>query len=147
MRPAPGGIQRGGDVARGGVLLDAVEDEDFQTGRAQRGGGALRMAGRPQAGVGDEQRPRAAEFARNLAEAGEGADAEDDARGRMVVQRGQRRGGRCRLARRRTVGWSRLPACGDPSGSGGYPGRLGGQSAPGRATRRGEITYCTTRRA
>ncbi len=79
MRPARANSSAGGDVARGRVLLDGVEDDDFQTGLAQRRRRALRVAGRPQAGVGDEQRPRPAQLARQFAEAVQDADAEDDA--------------------------------------------------------------------
>jgi len=56
------------DVAVSRVLLDAVEQEDFQASFPQRGDGALRVAGLLQAGVGDEEGARVAQLAGQLAE-------------------------------------------------------------------------------
>ena len=94
-RPAPASTCR---VV--GFSSTPSKTNDLQAGLAQRRQGALRMAGRLQAGVGDEQDAPAAQLARQLAQAGERAGPEDDARQRVVVERRQapRRG--CRLARR-----------------------------------------------
>ena len=90
MLMLPGEVQAGLDVPGGRVLLDAVEDEDFQPGVAQRGQRPLRMAGRLQAGIGDQQHALAAQFARQFAEPAQRARPEDHARQRLKVERRQR---------------------------------------------------------
>ena len=102
------------------------------------------MAGRPQAGVGDEQHAFAAELARQFAQAVDGADAEHD-RACPDGKSSAGRPGRGLAARTpRERGMRKLPAFDGSSGSGGYPGRSVG--CPLRATQarsRREV-HCTT---
>jgi hypothetical protein len=78
------------DVAAGGILFDFVKDEDLQPRVAQRLFGALRMAGRFQAVIGDQEDSGRPELASEIAELLQATGAVDDARRRMEVERLQR---------------------------------------------------------
>src|SRR5262249_15830033 len=78
------------DVVGGWVLFDGIEDPHVQAGVAQDRQGPLRVAGFFQAGIGDQQDPRTAEFAGQFAEARQGAGAEHDPRERLEIERRQR---------------------------------------------------------
>ena len=102
MRRGAGEVQRGVDVPGGRVLLDVVEDEDFQAGR--RAATPAARCGWPAAsrpGSVTSSTRRAAEFARQLAQAVQRAGPEDDARQRLEVERRQRRRGLPVASRRR----------------------------------------------
>ena len=102
------------------------------------------MAGRLQAGIGDEQHALAAQLARQLAQARQGAGAEDDARQRMEIESGQAGGGNCGLERRWEDELKKLPAFGDSNGSGRII-RDGSVGCPLRTTNpERRVSYCTT---
>ena len=87
-------MNAGFDMSAGRILLDFVEQEDFQARVLERSGGPLRMAGGFEARIGDEEDAGIAEFAGEFAEAIEATGTEHHARRRVEVERLQRPGGR-----------------------------------------------------
>ncbi len=79
----------GVDVPGGRVFLDRIEKKDLEAGLAQRLGGALRMAGFFQAGIGNQHDALAAQLACQCAQPVQPTHLEHHPIQRLVIERRQ----------------------------------------------------------
>ena len=87
-RDGPPGL----DHARVGIGVEVVERERPHALRVQERRGALHLPGRDDPAIGDEQRARERQLARQLAEPRKRAIAEHDARAQLKVERAHQAG-------------------------------------------------------
>ena len=82
----------GVDHARIGIGVEVVKRERLHALRVQQRRGALHLSGRDDPAIGDQQRARERQLARELAEPRKRAIAEHDARAQLKVERAHQAG-------------------------------------------------------